>query len=90
MRFLVAYEASVPEMREMVHLVAALRNLRAVRLLPTTWVLESELAPGELARHLIAVGHLVPHDRLLVTTLGGDASFRKLLVADQHAAALLG
>ena len=89
MRYLVAYEASVPAMREMPHLVAALRTLHAVRVLPTTWVLESELAPGELARHLIAVGHLVPDDRLLVTTLGGAASYRKLLVTDQHAATLL-
>ena len=71
-------------------LIAVLRSLRATRVLPSVWIVESELAAFDVCRHVVAAGCLDPNERILVVALGDDAAWRKLLVGDADGVRLLG
>lgn len=91
MRYLLSYE--LPGRHpEYPPLMAVLKALRANRVMPTTWVLESALSAFDVSRHVTAVGRLEQNDRLLVVSLAPDvdAAWRKMLIADAHMPLVLG
>lgn len=91
MRYLVTYE--IPGRHpEYPPLIAVLRSLRAQRMLPTTWIVESELAAFDLSRHVMAAGCLSQTDRLLIVSLAPDvdAAWKNVAVADAHVPFVLG
>ena len=91
MRYLVTYE--IPKRHpEYPPLIAALRALRATRVLTATWLLESEHTAAEVCRHLIVAGCLNMNERILVLELAAeaDASWRQLAVGDDAMPGLLG
>lgn len=81
MRYLVTYDIARPH-PDYPPLIAVLRSLRATRVLPSVWIVESELTAFDVCRHVIAAGCLDPNERILVVALGDDAAWRRLLVAD--------
>ena len=89
MRYLVTYEIARPH-PDHPPLIAVLRSLRATRVLPSAWIVESDLAAFDVCRHVIAAGCLDPSERILVVALGADAAWRRLLVGDADGVRLLG
>ena len=74
-RYLVTYEIAPPRPHpDYPPLLAALRSLRATRVLPAVWVVESDLPAFDLCRHVLAAGSLDPNERILVVALGPDAA----------------
>jgi CRISPR/Cas system-associated endoribonuclease Cas2 len=80
MRYLISYDLTQPR-RDYDDLITALQKQKALRVLESVWILESNLEPLPLVNDITAKGKLDDNDRIIAVELTGRAAWNRLLAS---------